>query len=108
MEQFLEECAAATGSDTRFVWVDEAFLADRDVEAWSDLPLWLAPSQNPDDANFLTMDVSKALSAGLRFRPLAETVRETLSDAQPTPDAGLSPDREAELLEVWKARSPST
>jgi nucleoside-diphosphate-sugar epimerase len=108
MERFLEECAAATVSDARFVWVDEAFLADRGVEAWSDLPLWLAPSQNPDDANFLTMDVSKAIAAGLRFRPLHETVRETLSGAQPTPDAGLSPSREEEILEAWKARSPST
>jgi 2'-hydroxyisoflavone reductase len=101
-EQLLEECIAATGSDARLVWVDESFLVENGVEAWSDLPLWLAPEANP------AVNVSKAVRAGLRFRPLAETLLETLEGAEPTPDAGLSPDREEELLEAWKARSLST
>jgi 2'-hydroxyisoflavone reductase len=107
-EQLLEECIAATGSDARLVWVDESFLVENGVEAWSDLPLWLAPEANPGDAAFLAVNVSKAVRAGLRFRPLAETLLETLEGAEPTPDAGLSPDREEELLEAWKARSLST
>jgi 2'-hydroxyisoflavone reductase len=108
MERFLDECAAATQSDTHLVWVDGGFLAEHGVEAWSDLPLWLAPEQNPDDANFLTMDVSKALAAGLRLRPLRETILDTLSGAELVPGAGLSPEREADLLEAWKARLHST
>ena len=108
MEQLLEECIGATGSEAQLVWVDEDFLAERGVEAWSDVPLWLAPAHNPQEANFLTMDVSKAVAAGLRFRPLRETILDTLSGAQPTHAAGLSAEREAELLEAWKARSPST
>jgi 2'-hydroxyisoflavone reductase len=107
-EQLLEECIAATGSDARLVWVDESFLVENGVEAWSDLPLWLAPEANPGEAAFLAVNVSKAVRAGLRFRPLAETLLETLEGAEPTPDAGLSPDREEELLEAWKARSLST
>jgi 2'-hydroxyisoflavone reductase len=108
MERLLDECVAATQSDAHLVWVDEGFLVRQGVEAWSELPLWLAPAQNPDDANFLTMDVSKARAAGLRFRPLRETILETLSGAEPVLGAGLSPEREADLLEAWKARSPST
>jgi 2'-hydroxyisoflavone reductase len=108
MEQLLEECVDSTGSVARLVWVDEEFLADRGVEAWTDLPLWLAPEHNPDDANFLTMDVSKAIASGLRFRPLRETILDTLSGAETTGNAGLSAEREAELLEAWRARSPLT
>jgi 2'-hydroxyisoflavone reductase len=108
MDQLLEDCIAATGSDARLVWVDEGFLLENGIEAWSDLPLWLAPEANPGEAAFLAVDVSKAVAAGLRFRPLAETVLETLEGAEPTREAGLSPDREGELLEAWKARSLST
>jgi 2'-hydroxyisoflavone reductase len=108
MEGLLDECVAATQSDARLVWVDEDFLVESGVEEWSDLPLWLAPAHNPGDANFLTMDVSRALGAGLRFRPVRETIQDTLAQAQPTWDAGLSAEREAGLLEAWKARSPST
>jgi 2'-hydroxyisoflavone reductase len=108
MEHVLEACIEATTSDARLVWVDENFLVDNDVEPWSDLPLWLAPNHNPGDANFLTMDTSKALAAGLRFRPLQETIRDTLTRARPTSGAGLSAERETEILEAWKARSAST
>jgi 2'-hydroxyisoflavone reductase len=105
MEWLLEQCQAATQSETRIVWIDEDFLLENGVEPWSDLPLWLAPDANPADAAFLAVDVSKAVGAGLRFQPLTQTVRETLTGAQTTADAGLSPDREAELLGAWRARA---
>jgi 2'-hydroxyisoflavone reductase len=108
MEELLDECVDATGSDARLVWLAEDFLLDRGVEPWSDLPLWLAPGRNPGEAGFLAMDVSRALAAGLRFRALRETILDTLSRAEPTRDAGLLDERESDLLEAWKARSPST
>jgi 2'-hydroxyisoflavone reductase len=108
IEALLDACVEATASDARRVWADESFLVDRAVEPWSDLPLWLAPGTNPGDAGFLGMDVSRALDAGLRFRPLRETIRDTLAGAEPTTEAGLAPERESELLEAWKARSLST
>jgi 2'-hydroxyisoflavone reductase len=63
----------------------------------------------------LDADVSKAVGAGLRFRPLAETARDTLAwartagPAQPKSGVqlgpvGLTAEREAELLEAWHAR----
>ena len=105
MEQLLEEIRQATERDARLLWLDESFLLDHAVEAWSDLPLWLAPRANPELAHFLAMDIDKALAAGLRFRPLAETIRDTLGQAKTTPDAGLDPAREAELLDAWSTRT---
>jgi hypothetical protein len=48
--------------------------------------------------------IDRALAAGLRFRPLAETIRGALDEAMPTDAAGLRPEREAELLAQWHAR----
>lgn len=100
LEALLEECRSATTSDARLTWVGGAFLVESGVEAWSDLPLWLGT--DPAVRGFLSVDISKALAAGLRFRPLADTIRETLANAHTTPEAGLDPDRERELLEMWK------
>jgi 2'-hydroxyisoflavone reductase len=98
MERLLEAIVAETGSGARLVWVDEDYLVENGVEAWSDLPLWLAPGGNPDVANFLAVDVTRAVTAGLRFRPLARTVRDTLEHADTSPAAGLDEARERELL----------
>jgi 2'-hydroxyisoflavone reductase len=98
MEGLLEAIREETGSDARLVWVGERSLVEKGVEAWSDLPLWLAPETNPESAGFLAVDVSKAVAAGLRFRPLARTIRDTLEQAGTSPQAGLDPAREQELL----------
>ena len=108
MEGLLDACVSATGSDARLVWIDEDFLLEQGVEPWSDLPLWLAPGSNPGEANFLAMDISRALAGGLRLRPLRATILDALRGAELTSDAGLTPARETELLEGWKAHSPST
>ncbi len=115
MEAMLVEVRAALGSDARLVWVDERFLVQAGVEPWSELPLWLAPKTHAEVAGLLSMDVSKAISAGLRFRAPAETVQDTLawarSDAPTAKEygvvigkAGLAPKREAELLAAWRSR----
>ena len=50
----------------------------------------------------------RSLAAGLTFRPFAQTARETLAWFQALPlerqtklRAGLSPEREAEVLQAW-------
>jgi 2'-hydroxyisoflavone reductase len=53
-------------------------------------------------------DVSRAIATGLSFRPLEETVRATLEEAETTEEAGLSPEREREVLEAWKAHAPAS
>jgi nucleoside-diphosphate-sugar epimerase len=107
----LEVCREVSGSDARFVWVDESFLLEREVGQWMELPLWLAGAE----AAFIQADVSRAVTAGLRFRPVAETVGDTLAWARETGAplvaetdrlgaAGMQPGREAELLGAWRAR----
>ena len=49
-------------------------------------------------------DVSKAVAAGLTFRPLAETARGALEEAQLVDGVGLAPEREEALLAEWHAR----
>ena len=102
---------AACDGGAEPVWVDEDFLLEHGVGPWMELPLWVSRAEEA----FLQMSVSKAVEAGLRFRPLEETVRDTLAWARevgaglvtetPYGTAGLDPAREAELLEAWRRRS---
>jgi 2'-hydroxyisoflavone reductase len=107
MGRVLEVCRGTTGSDARFVWVDEKFLLDAGVEPWMEVPLWTTEA---DIANryFMGVSVEKAIAAGLRFRPLSETVRDTLEwdltrPADTKRRAGLARERERELLDAWRA-----
>jgi len=99
----LDACAAAAGGGVRPVWVDEAFLLDRGVQPWSELPLWTPGEQM---AGFQRSDVSRALAAGLRIRPVAETAADTLrwaQEAQPDPGPAMTRAREAALLAEWRS-----
>jgi hypothetical protein len=48
----------------------------------------------------LSVEPSAAFAAGLRPRPLEETVRDTLEHAATADGVGLTPERETELLAV--------
>jgi 2'-hydroxyisoflavone reductase len=110
MAGMLYGCKAVTTADTRFTWVDADFLLERKLRPYADLPVWMPPRGN--SAGWARMDVSKAVKAGLTFRPLAETARDTLTyyhaqtpERQAALKAGLAPDREKAVLAEWKARS---
>jgi 2'-hydroxyisoflavone reductase len=100
-QELLETCRAVVGADARVTWVTDDFLLEHEVGEWMELPLWLASLEMAaaNDAN-----VSRAVAAGLRFRPLADTVRATLDLAEPTDAAGLAPGREVALLAEWHGR----
>lgn len=102
----LDATRAISASDARLTWVAEQFLLDRKVQPWSDLPMWVGSS--PDMAGFQAVDVSRAVAAGLRFRPIEETIRDTLAwHAQRASEAplraGLATERESQLLAEWHA-----
>lgn len=78
MQSVLEECRAASNSDATFTWVSESFLLQENVASWSEMPLWLPEEAAPHLAGFMFVSPNKAIQAGLRFRPLSETVRDTL------------------------------
>lgn len=107
LRELLETCRRASDSDARFTWVDTRFLLEQRVAPWTDLPAWL-PAIEEGDA-FWTLDISKALAAGLAFRPLEQTVRDTLAWWSTLPPErraqlkrGLSAERESELLAKWR------
>ena len=103
MGAVVDACKRVTASTARAVEVDDAFLAEQGVDEWMELPLWV-DTRNPDWRFFLEVDVSRALAAGLAFRPLEETVSATLEHAEPVDGVGLMPERERELLEAWWSR----
>lgn len=99
--ELLEACRQAAGGEARPVWASAAFLAEHGVQPWMELPLWVPEA--PDTLGFSQIDCSKAIAAGLRFRPIAETVADTLAWAQTRPSdygwrAGLAAEKEAGLL----------
>jgi 2'-hydroxyisoflavone reductase len=99
--ELLETCRTVTSSDATITWVSPEFLVEQEVGEWMELPLWLVdPALEYADR----VDVRRALDAGLRFRPLADTVRDTLADAEISEGVGLRPEREAELLAAWHGR----
>jgi 2'-hydroxyisoflavone reductase len=101
--ELLSSCAAVAGTRPRLVWVDSATLLARGAKPWNELPLWLPDAH--EYAGFMQASNAKALAAGLRIRPLAETVADTLAwwrslppEQQAFSKAGMSAEREAELL----------
>jgi 2'-hydroxyisoflavone reductase len=103
--QLLETCREVTASDAKLVWVDGDFLLEQGVEQWMGLPMWM---HEEEWRGMHMADVSRGLEAGLAFRPLEETIRATLDEAETTEEAGLSPQREHEVLEAWKARTSAS
>jgi 2'-hydroxyisoflavone reductase len=99
--ELVESCLRVSAAEGTPVWVDSSFLADQGVGEWMELPLWLS---DPDSLGMMNADVSRALDAGLTFRPLDDTVRGTLELADTTNAAGLAPTREQKLIEAWRAR----
>jgi 2'-hydroxyisoflavone reductase len=99
--QLLETCRSVAGVDADITWVDPDFLVEQGVGQWMELPLWI---HDPDATYFDRVDTDRAIASGLTFRPLAETVRATLEEAETTDAAGLKPDRETELLKAWHGR----
>lgn len=111
--EFLETCQAASRSDANFTWVSEEFLLANDVKSWSEIPIWFPGEEG---VNFFSIDCSKAFQAGLKFRPLIETAKDTLdwdatrNKTKEEPERplvaaqgqiGLKPEREKELLRLW-------
>ncbi len=65
----------ATGSDAELVWIDEDRLAAAGAQPWTQLPCWVP--QEGEFVGFLEADTAKAGQAGLRCRPVEDTVRDT-------------------------------
>jgi 2'-hydroxyisoflavone reductase len=102
----LDQTVAAVDSDARLVPVDGDWLVEQGVDGMQ-LPLWT--EGGPEWS--LAMATGRAEAAGLTHRPFAETVRDTLAWARSDPEHsvspqwGLPPERERELLEAWAVQA---
>ncbi len=103
MAQVLDVCASVaverSAPPAEILWADDAFLLERDVAQWTEMPLWLV---EPQYAGILQMNNAKALAAGLQTRPAAQTVRAVLDWLENDAGAvqtGMTSKREAELLD---------
>jgi nucleoside-diphosphate-sugar epimerase len=83
---------------TEVTWVSDDFLREREVGEWMELPLWIA---DPGWKGMHEVDVGRAVAAGLSFRPVEETIAGAAT-AQAVEGVGLTPEREAKLLEAWR------
>ena len=120
LRALVDACASAAASRTlrqaqgdtgdpvsaRCVPVPLAFLAEQGVRGWRDSPVWIPLGNGAD--GIAHVDPARALALGLRHRPLSDTVADTLrwalderGDAPLA--AGLTPEREAELLAAARA-----
>lgn len=125
-------CHAATGKKAELVWADRKFLERERISPWGDMPVWVPPPEKNADGTsegyFGDVSFAKAAAAGLRFRSVEDTVKDTLAwwptevarrervgkelvekaekEGKPAPKlapsdqlrAGITADREAEAL----------
>jgi 2'-hydroxyisoflavone reductase len=110
MRAVLETCQAVSGSDATLTWVPDEIVLAEQIQPWTELPLWI-PESRATQRGFMAVNCARAVGAGLTFRPLVETVRDTLAWDAARPrgtvwQAGLQPEREAGALARWRATNP--
>jgi 2'-hydroxyisoflavone reductase len=108
MAELLYGMRAVVSNDISFTWVDADFLAEHDVRPWMEMTAWLPPVG--DTAGFCAFDNSRAVAAGLKYRPLAVSAKDTLrwwhslpEERRARPRAGLAADKEERALAEWHA-----
>lgn len=108
MRPMLAAIAQGIHVDPKLVWASAAFLNANKISAWRDMPVWI-PSQD-GTFGFHRRDISRAIAGGLTYRPLPLTAADTLTwflalpaERQAKLRAGITPEREAELLTKLRA-----
>ncbi|WP_163511294.1 NAD-dependent epimerase/dehydratase family protein [Fodinicola acaciae] len=103
---FLDGVRKGVGADATFTWVPQEFLVDHQVEEWMgprSLPLWV---KLPENAGFMSRDVTAVVAAGHEFRDISDSAAATLAwlrAENPTlTPAGLTAEEEAKLLAAWR------
>ncbi|MEZ6037680.1 MAG: NAD-dependent epimerase/dehydratase family protein [Planctomycetota bacterium] len=102
--EVLAACKCATSKPVTLTWASEEFLQQNEVRPYMEMPLWI-----PREGRSMVQN-QKAMAKGLTFRPIADTVRDTLAWARtergdkPFTRTGLRTEREQELLKAWHER----
>jgi 2'-hydroxyisoflavone reductase len=108
MQGMLDGIKKVTKTNSTLTWVDADFLAEQKVSPWSDMPVWIPP--RGDEAGFSMININKAVGKGLTFRPVPDTAQATLEwFRKQTPErqaklrAGITAEREGQVLAAWHA-----
>lgn len=112
MGSLLKACRSVAGTaDARLTWVEPSAVIAAGIEPWTELPIWLPPDH--EYAGMHAANVERAHAAGLRCRPVQDTVADTwawlsaLDGPAPLRDdldqPGLDRVRERAALESWHA-----
>ena len=106
MGEMFAACKEVTGKDTKLTWVPGDFLLKNGEDGEGALPIWAPPLG--DYAGMHLRSNARAVQTGLKFRSPVLTTRDALAWFKNLPEerqgkvrAGLSPEREAELLSLW-------
>ncbi len=105
MESMLTQIGSVVDSDWRLTWVAEDFLEEHGVQPWSDMPAWVPGYP------MMYVDVAASVAAGLTYRPIPVTARDTLiheanrpADDDRTRPFSLTAERERAVLDAWAQR----
>lgn len=107
LQEFLHGCKVVLGrNDASFTWASDEFLLENEVRVFSEMPFWIPT----DSAHHYSTE--RGVAAGMTFRPIAETIQNTMAWWNETRDEsyewryyGMKSDRETELLKLWHEKN---
>jgi 2'-hydroxyisoflavone reductase len=73
----IDACSKAANGRAKPIWADLATLRENGLGGDESFPIWAPPEG--ESAGFHRWDMSRALAAGLKFRPVEETIAATLA-----------------------------
>ncbi|MFD1449303.1 MULTISPECIES: NAD-dependent epimerase/dehydratase family protein [Oceanobacillus] len=89
-------------ANTELCWAEESVLQENQVQPWVELPFWLPDSLNMN--GMMDVNNERAIEAGLSFRPMQETILDTLEwslhERNGNWKAGLESEKEKRVLEA--------
>ncbi len=104
MGSMLDQIGSIASNPFELTWIPETFLEEHRVTPWGDLPAWI-----PGDP-LMYVDVRDAVAAGLTYRSIAATARDTIEwdKTRPAEDRaersfGMSRAREQDVLYAWRS-----
>ncbi|MFF7176421.1 NAD-dependent epimerase/dehydratase family protein [Streptomyces pseudovenezuelae] len=107
MGELLDACVTVTASTAELCWTDPDAVLTAGIAPWTGLPVWVPPDTDLH-TTLHGADTSRAAAAGLRCRPVTETVADTwqwllkiggVAPQRPDrPAVGIDPDTEAKAL----------
>ncbi len=106
MGDLLADSIAVTGTEVNPIWVSAEFIKQHNLGEGRSLPIWASP--DGEYAGVALVSGERAAAKGLHNRPVKETARDLISWWKTLPEdrtqnirAGLSAEREAEMLALW-------